>query len=400
MIGALMSRGKAQAASALPASSRSATRSTCRSARSAPRRSMIPTSTATCCSSNASAMRRRCANSRSAPRRAASRSSPTSSAARRRRASWPSRTPARSPARTMWRARSWPIAASRASKASKACSRPCRWCGARRSARSARARRASRCVTTTAGGAIMVVDPLAMRGVEIAQPSAETFARLAAKGIEVDAGAHRRPHGRGRALRRDEGRARRPHHRARIRPGAGGGRLLGALPSRSGRAADHRQRGCRKADRGVPGARSARGAGAARARPACRASARPEACADAIAAALARREPKAGGRDADRAAAVACSTSSRPTRCSTGSACRARRRSRSTTTIAQAPALPFGYPVAVKVLSADIPHKTEAGGVALECPRRRRVGGRDQGDARDRASSAPASRRTACWSRR
>ena len=40
-------------------------------------------------------------------------------------------------------------------------------------------------LTTTAGGAIMVVDPLAMRGVEIAQPSPETFARLAAKGIEV-----------------------------------------------------------------------------------------------------------------------------------------------------------------------------------------------------------------------
>src|SRR5207302_8167644 len=39
--------------------------------------------------------------------------------------------------------------------------------------------------TTTAGGATMVVDPLAMRGVEIAQPSTETFARFAAKGIKA-----------------------------------------------------------------------------------------------------------------------------------------------------------------------------------------------------------------------
>ncbi len=40
-------------------------------------------------------------------------------------------------------------------------------------------------LTTTAGGAIMVVDPLAMRGVEIAQPSAETYRRFAEKKIDV-----------------------------------------------------------------------------------------------------------------------------------------------------------------------------------------------------------------------
>src|SRR4051812_5220238 len=40
-------------------------------------------------------------------------------------------------------------------------------------------------LTTTAGGAIMVVDPLAMRDVEIAQPSAQTFARFAAASIDV-----------------------------------------------------------------------------------------------------------------------------------------------------------------------------------------------------------------------
>ena len=34
--------------------------------------------------------------------------------------------------------------------------------------------------------------------------------------------------------------------------------------------------------------------------------------------------------------------------------------------ITHAPALPFAYPVAAKVLSGEIPHKTEAGGVALD----------------------------------
>jgi len=91
----------------------------------------------------------------------------------------------------------------------------------------------------------------------------------------------------------------------------------------------------------------------------------PEACADAIAAALARRAPKpaaptltiGSGRVLDemeaytlldrlgvpRSPAVALDAA-----------------------IAHAPALPFSYPVVAKVLSADIPHKTDAGGVALD----------------------------------
>src|ERR1700736_3079558 len=42
-------------------------------------------------------------------------------------------------------------------------------------------------VTTTAGGATMVVDPLAVRGIGIEPPSAATLARLAAAGIAVKA---------------------------------------------------------------------------------------------------------------------------------------------------------------------------------------------------------------------
>src|SRR5262249_9733165 len=108
LIGALVSRGKARGIG-LPGWARAATKWTSRSAKSAPRRSTIPTSTATRCSSRPCATPGRCAPSRWQRRRGESRSSPTSSGARRRRASLRCRIPARSPARTTWRPRSWPI---------------------------------------------------------------------------------------------------------------------------------------------------------------------------------------------------------------------------------------------------------------------------------------------------
>jgi acyl-CoA synthetase (NDP forming) len=221
-------------------------------------------------------------------------------------------------------------------------------------------------MTTTAGGATMVVDPLANRGVTIEPASAATLARLAAAGIEVHAaqlidltiaGAQyaTMKAALDTLLSAPEfdlvlvvvGSSARAQPEKTVRPiidSAGAGKpLVAFIAPDAPEALAALSRG------GVPNFRT------------------PEACADAIAAALARQPPgitatqaprqaKSGGRMLDeldagelldrlgiaRAPSVALSAD-----------------------IAQAPTLPFAYPVAVKVLAAEIAHKTDVGGVVL-----------------------------------
>jgi acyl-CoA synthetase (NDP forming) len=222
-------------------------------------------------------------------------------------------------------------------------------------------------VTTTAGGATMVVDPLASRGITIEPASAATLSRLAAAGIEVKparmvdltiAGAR---YDTMKAtldilLTAPEfdlmlavvGSSARAQPDATVRPlieSAGAGKPLAAFIVPDAPAAL-----AALSRAGVPNFRT------------------PEACADAIAAALSRPPPRpvaarewaqnaSGGRILDELAAGALLERL------------GIRRAPSVVLeadIAQAPSLPFSYPVAAKVLSADIAHKSDVGGVALD----------------------------------
>jgi acetate---CoA ligase (ADP-forming) len=220
-------------------------------------------------------------------------------------------------------------------------------------------------ITTTAGGATMVVDPLAVRGITIAQPSADTYGRLAAAGIAVAqarivdltiAGA-RYEVMKGALdilLAAPEfdlviavvGSSARFHPELALKPivdSAGAARPIAAFI-----VPDAPQALAQLSAAGIACFRT------------------PEACADAVAAALRRRAPvpivarkpvpPGAGRLLDELEAHALLDRLGIAR-APGMAIDA--------PIGKALALPFSYPVAVKILSGEIAHKSDIGGVAL-----------------------------------
>ena len=227
-------------------------------------------------------------------------------------------------------------------------------------------------VTTTAGGATMVIDPLASRGVTIDPASAATLARLAGAGIEVKparlvdltiAGARYQTM---KAtldilLAAPEfdlvlavvGSSARAQPEMTVRPiidSAGAGKPLAAFL-----APDAPEALAALSRAGVPNFRT------------------PEACADAIAAALARRTPQpyspSSSQDAD-ASLRAGRDGTMLDELAAGARLERLGIARAPSValdadIAQAPPLPFPFPVAVKLLSAEIAHKSDIGGVVL-----------------------------------
>jgi acyl-CoA synthetase (NDP forming) len=220
-------------------------------------------------------------------------------------------------------------------------------------------------VTTTGGGAAMVVDQLGIRSVAVEAPGEATRQRLTEAGIDPGHGrildltlAGTRPEVMGPAL---DALLQAPEFDLVIAVAGSSARFQPELAVQP--VVEAAAGGAHLAAFCVPEAPQALAMLAAAGVPAFRT---PEACADAVAAAFARREPRAavstsvlasgGERMLDEAEAyeLLADLGVPHAPCVALSAARAGEER-----------LPFPYPVAVKVLHRDILHKTDLGGVAL-----------------------------------
>ncbi|WP_043837891.1 acetate--CoA ligase family protein [Muricoccus aerilatus] len=220
-------------------------------------------------------------------------------------------------------------------------------------------------VTTTGGGAAMVVDGLGVRGVAVEAPSDATRAKLAAAGVDPGHGrildltlAGVKPEVMAAAL---DALLAAPEYDLVVAVAGSSSRFQPDLAVQpvveAARNSAHLASFC------VPEAPEALSMLAGAGVPAFRT---PEACADVIAAAFARREPRSAvpsatpGRSPERmldeveAYSLLAGLGVPHAPCLALPAARAGQES-----------LPFPYPVAVKILHHAIPHKTELGGVVL-----------------------------------